>query len=141
MTEHTPGPWTVVSGAVETTEMGGIPIANMDREPGNGTLPVERDANARLMATAPELLDICQHIMSVYIGPQPMSTDTLDMLRAAIAKATGAVDDSLVPDKATSDDLMPDESGQDEPDGAGAEPDLMGRDFRETMGGYPEAGR
>lgn len=45
--EHTKGPWIVVSGAVET--MDGIPIAYMDREIGNGTLPVERDENAKFI--------------------------------------------------------------------------------------------
>jgi hypothetical protein len=49
----TPGPWEVSSGAVQT--LTGIPIANMDREPGNGTMPVERDRNAQLIAQAPEL--------------------------------------------------------------------------------------
>jgi hypothetical protein len=50
---HTPGKWVVSSGMVETEN--GIPIAKMDRETGNGTLPVERDDNARLIAAAPEM--------------------------------------------------------------------------------------
>ena len=69
--------------------------------------------------------------------------------------------DSLVPDKATCDDLMPDaeegddeeakmitraeaklEQDGDEPEGAGAEPDLMATDWREGLErGHPEAGR
>lgn len=61
---HTPGPWTCHSGMVWKTVENqwpkgsevGIPIARMDREPNNGTLPVERDENARLIAAAPELL-------------------------------------------------------------------------------------
>ena len=43
--KHTPTPWVVSCGSIYTTE--GIPIAEMDREVGNGTLPVERDENAR----------------------------------------------------------------------------------------------
>ena len=57
--KHTPGPWTCHSGMVwfqiDKSE-DGIPLAYMDREPGNGTLPVERDANAKLMAAAPGML-------------------------------------------------------------------------------------
>jgi hypothetical protein len=53
-TTHTPGPWQVNSGAVETVS--GIPIARMDREPSNGTMPVERDCNAYLCAASPEML-------------------------------------------------------------------------------------
>ena len=50
----TPGPWVMSSGMVETAA--GVPIARMDREYGNGTQPVERDNNCRLIAAAPELL-------------------------------------------------------------------------------------
>jgi hypothetical protein len=50
---HTTGPWQVSSGMVETVS--GVPIAHMDRTAGNGTLPVNRDANAYLIAKAPEL--------------------------------------------------------------------------------------
>ena len=61
---YTPGPWVCHSGAVYKDgpnvwpkgEENGIPIAKMDREPDNGIIPVERDANARLIAAAPELL-------------------------------------------------------------------------------------
>lgn len=62
---HTPGPWEVESGMVQTVlehkcKLKGcgvhIPIAYMDRTLGNGTLPVERDDNARLIAKAPEML-------------------------------------------------------------------------------------
>ena len=56
MTQYTPGPWKVVSGTVETAT--GIPIACMDRAPGNGTRPVERDRNAHLIAAAPERLTV-----------------------------------------------------------------------------------
>lgn len=65
--QHTPGPWEVDSGMVQTVaehtcKIPGcgvhIPIAWMDRKPGNGTMPVERDANARLIAAAPELFNM-----------------------------------------------------------------------------------
>lgn len=53
--EHTPTPWKVESGMIYTQE--GIPIARMDREPGNGTQPVERDENARFIVQAVNLHD------------------------------------------------------------------------------------
>ena len=61
---HTPGPWTAHSGSVYKDGPNvwpkgddlGIPIARMDREAGNGTWPPERDANAHLIAAAPDLL-------------------------------------------------------------------------------------
>ena len=56
---HTPGPWTCHSGMVwaETTaDSDGYPIAHMDRNT-DRTKPTERDANARLIAAAPEILE------------------------------------------------------------------------------------
>ena len=64
MTQPTPGPWRVTCGAVETANS--IPIAHMDREPGNGTLPVERDENARLIAKAPEMRDALKGFLEWY---------------------------------------------------------------------------
>ena len=56
MTEHTPTPWVCHSGMVwkqaEPGFVGDTPIAFMDREPGNGTLPVERDENAKYITVA-----------------------------------------------------------------------------------------
>src|SRR5574343_152984 len=51
----TPGPWHVSCGSVYGPE--GQPIADMDREPGNGTYPTERDRNAQLIAAAPAMRD------------------------------------------------------------------------------------
>ena len=62
--KHTPGPWKVITGAVYTAQSTGkvVPIASMDREAGNGTSLVEREANARLIAAAPELLKALEEI-------------------------------------------------------------------------------
>lgn len=94
-TMHTPGPWKVITGAVyrqSPTRFDGfpIPIAHMDREIGNGTAPVERDANARLIAAAPQLLEALEGLTQlgmtadggIIIGPQGWS-----LARAAIAAA------------------------------------------------------
>lgn len=69
MSKHTPGPWKVINGTVyiglakeaecspdkrawEKREC----IAKMHRDPSCAITPTERDANARLIAMAPELL-------------------------------------------------------------------------------------
>lgn len=56
---HTPGPWIVDAGSVRTER--GVWIAKMDRNEPH-TLPTERDANARLIAQAPELAKALQEI-------------------------------------------------------------------------------
>jgi hypothetical protein len=63
---HTPGKWVTVSGTVETEN--GTPIAKMDRETGNGTLPVERDDNARLIAAAPEMEKTLLSLLTIVKG-------------------------------------------------------------------------
>jgi hypothetical protein len=64
MWTHTPGPWEVTSGFVQTPEE--IPICHMDREPGNGTLPVERDRNADLIADAPGMMQLLKAVAATY---------------------------------------------------------------------------
>ena len=66
-------PWRMSCGAVETES--GIPIALMDREWGNGTMPTERDTNCAYIVHAanlyPELvaaLRRCQDAMGSH-GP------------------------------------------------------------------------
>ena len=65
MSTHTPTPWTYDSGAVYAAD---IPIAHMDRNAGNGTAPVERDLNAKLIVRAvnshDELVAVLQGIMT-----------------------------------------------------------------------------
>jgi hypothetical protein len=71
----TAGPWEVVSGMVQTkaehkckTPGCGvhIPIAYMDRKPGNGTQPCERDSNAHLIACTPELFELAKLIRGYF---------------------------------------------------------------------------
>ena len=101
----TPGPWTCHSGMVwkdgpdvyPKGDKDGVPIATMCREPNNGTLPVERDANARLIAAAPELLAALKGILDVLprdkvhpVGYTDGKQDKAnDAARAAIQKAEG----------------------------------------------------
>lgn len=61
---HTPGKWQYHSGSVWTKD-GNLPIAKMERDPdlAHGIPPTERDANARLIALVPEMLEICKGIV------------------------------------------------------------------------------
>ena len=109
-TQHTPGPWEVESGMVQTVREHTckvancgvhIPIAHMDRTANNGTLPVERDANARLIASAPDLLAAATaafqwlDYVRRWPGGQDILIETqpggfgLDKLQAAIRAAEG----------------------------------------------------
>ena len=98
-TQHTPGPWIMHSGMVwkdgpdvypKGKGLDGIPIARMDRERENGTMPCERDANARLIAAAPELLAACEAIAKLSDGQGYVNMcQVAGQARQAIAKATG----------------------------------------------------
>ncbi len=107
---HTPGPWICHSGMVwkpaktkvdcacDADGDGEIPIARMDREPGNGTTPTERDANARLIAAAPAILGLLKDILEHVEDGGELRGGTLSfrndedaevVIRAAIARAKG----------------------------------------------------
>ncbi len=65
MSDFTPGPWMLVNGAVYKQRGDHkmlVTIAHMDRAE-HHTKPVERDANARLIAAAPDLLEALQEIL------------------------------------------------------------------------------
>jgi hypothetical protein len=86
-TKHTPGNWVFAYGAVyrEDTlhDEGSIRIALMDRNEAH-TTPCERDANARLIAAAPELLAAC-----IKVAEDPYThCACAEIVRAAISKAT-----------------------------------------------------
>ena len=70
MTEHTPGPWSYISGSVYVSNPDDLldvsrPIAHMDREAGNGTFGAERDCNARLIAAAPKMDKALREIVEI----------------------------------------------------------------------------
>ena len=125
MTEHTPGPWHIgmkpgpmVYGPSGEQVVGLQDVAMLTKG--------ERDANARLIAASPDLLVAAQDFIKAFGSGEfddPLKVvPYVDRFNAAITKAT--------------------ESEDDEPDGAGNEPDLGAVDYRETLHrGYPEAGR
>ena len=101
--KHTPGPWVVAKDRNKVRR-----IFAGDSGPQVATasifanwMPVERsaeahavaDANARLIAAAPELLEALVMLRSEYnlfVGPDDEIADTVnDIVRAAITKATG----------------------------------------------------
>jgi hypothetical protein len=92
-TKHTPGPWYQSSAHVptvhydEVADGAGVLVADCwtsDRA------AEERDANARLIAAAPELLEALAEIVN-RLGINPMDDDELAAhCRAAIAEAKGA---------------------------------------------------
>lgn len=96
--KHTPGPW-----AIREHNYGDVNGAHGVFGP-DSPLPIvncvygddlsQSDANANLIAAAPELLAACQMAVSRPENITPaqlmqLSADTRDALRAAIAKATG----------------------------------------------------
>ncbi len=101
--KHTPGPWQYLEGendlpvirAQKSRDKGyGVTVASVAVSPFPAA---ERKANARLIAAAPELLEAAQSLIA-YLdreaqgeqSAQDIARQSLaDLLRAAIAKATG----------------------------------------------------
>lgn len=103
--KHTPGPWKFVLVPRQDHEDGSVTFPHF-RVDGDGfegiytdtMLPVgpdEREANARLISAAPDLLEAAQEALDELIlcwGASIIDTDTkraIDGLRKAIAKARG----------------------------------------------------
>ena len=99
-TKHTPGPWTVTAdGAgwyIECAPERGHSVAYIMAEIGEedpDTSDDEKEANARLIAAAPDLLEALQWLVDILPDPD-LDNDELQRTwtrraRAAIAKATG----------------------------------------------------
>jgi hypothetical protein len=88
-TTHTPGPWNIVSTATrfEINDSEQFPILRIN----GGMIPIE--ANARLIAAAPELLEPLEYFTAFAElnddGEDERFTAMLATAHAAIAKATG----------------------------------------------------
>lgn len=96
--KHTPGPWTTnPSGEASFIPLRAhhceklgfcIGFVNYDINDGQGSIP---EANARLIAAAPDLLEAlkaCDEAMS-YMSEYDIPITLPDMVKAAIAKAIG----------------------------------------------------
>lgn len=99
---HTPGPWLTDRNNVHTGQIATINhcLGNdwvevwTDRWSETGLGEAEQEANARLIAAAPELLEALRKVSmnAVYVsnGECSLSFDVVKEVDAAIAKATGA---------------------------------------------------
>ena len=92
-TQHTPGPWAVgsKSGHIETANAWRMSIAicyNKDSK-ADGVSKEEFEANARLIAAAPELLEALNTWLKQYSAEEYEDCPEVVQTRAAIAKATG----------------------------------------------------
>jgi len=93
---HTPGPWTLGDKIIPHTGecgrlMGGCRHVFGPNQPDGaqnliGT--ITQDANARLIAAAPDLLEACRGMLR-HLEREGLQFDAMDDARAAIAKATG----------------------------------------------------
>jgi hypothetical protein len=85
---HTPGPWTWgekfrgLYGSGPNNE-----VLSWYAYEGMHLIQGDTEANARLIAAAPELLDVAKKALAAWTGDGPAIV--LDELRAAISKATG----------------------------------------------------
>lgn len=95
MTKHTPGPWVVIPSTPQdgvncwwVHSATGVDIAIV-----NGPQNPETEADARLIAAAPELLEALQHILRcIPIGGLAQihhNSSTWEQIDAAITKALG----------------------------------------------------
>ena len=85
MSEHTPGPWTSYTGTHSIWAEGQRAICVMTGA--RKTADMERDANARLIAAAPDLLTSLQALVALHDEFAPGLE--LNIARRVIAKATG----------------------------------------------------
>jgi len=81
----TPGPWTINEWSGDFQIGPGAELV-CEVPKGHGSQRLEAEANARLIAAAPDLLEACKRIAVDGFG---VPIGDLEFLRAAIAKAEG----------------------------------------------------
>ncbi len=93
---HTPGPWKVdpdPEGEPHGIELhsahGYFALVEGEDRTGPDPTPETVDAGARLIASAPELLEAARLVLSGWDKVGAMDPEGADALRAAIQKATG----------------------------------------------------
>jgi hypothetical protein len=100
--QHTPGPWffgrgaphqRLIVGGEDRRYVASVTVQQVPREMGLYAEP-EREANARLIRVAPELLSIARRLVALPSGawhPERHATEEAELIRearAAIARAT-----------------------------------------------------
>lgn len=83
---HTPGPWAV--GDKRGVWAGPVVMADSGRR-GIAFVCGESDANARLIAAAPDLLDAVEELLIYLADWDDPDNDTCQRARAAVAKVKG----------------------------------------------------
>lgn len=94
MSKHTPGPWIIQS---DSCHYDTLSIVNVGRKMvvhvGGCCEPAEQEANAHLIAAAPELLRAAKDFVEWFecgrVGDKPIAE--LHYARAAVAKAKGEI--------------------------------------------------
>ena len=97
MSDYTPGPWVLSGNNIRSRTDHSVVIRLPAQTPRYGAgWAIERgDADARLIAAAPELLEALEFLVTVASGEGPpvpereLLQDCVDKARAAIAKAKG----------------------------------------------------
>jgi hypothetical protein len=94
MSKPTPGPWTATHDELECFKLEAGDVAIIDGCGCCNSPWLSSDADARLIAAAPDLLQACQLIVSAFDELKQTSAARYEPLqinaaRAAIAKATG----------------------------------------------------
>lgn len=89
---HTPGPWEVV----RLSGVGGPCAIRMAYKPPSGRTfygvqAIYLDADARLIAAAPELLEACRFFLTSFGAVTEQQQDALTLASRAIAKAEGKI--------------------------------------------------
>jgi hypothetical protein len=85
-TLHTPAPWQVSPYGNITSKS--LTVARVEQMPGN--YESEKQANARLIASAPDLLAILNEVcMQHDMGLNKIGTSLYDIAKAALRKAKG----------------------------------------------------
>jgi len=84
---HTPGPWTYRPAGnfkypiVQRGDEGGFTVSGMSAS--------RQEADARLIAAAPNLLEACETLLFELVAGPAARDEVIANARAAIAKATG----------------------------------------------------
>lgn len=87
--KHTPGPWTYQENSDVYTHIVRGATNSLICQLAQST-HVEIEANARLIAAAPELLEAAMAFIAPFDGIEVVGGSEIAKARAAIAKATGA---------------------------------------------------
>lgn len=85
MSKHTPGPWMVQNGKIVEKCYNGFVIADVR----NATEVMADEANACLIAAAPELLEACKAYIRYCDDGEGEIAPMYKTMKAAIAKAEG----------------------------------------------------